>query len=737
MAVYLGNEKVQITLNSNIGVTSVEPEEDDIPKVFFGGKLPSDKNDVIMSFRYVSKTRDIRGYCKTKAQGSSSLSYPKKNQTVKLYKDAACTEKMKVNFKGWGEQNKFCFKANWIDLTHARNIVSARLWVDVVKSRSNYAEIPELLRGSPNQGAIDGFPVKVYAKGVYQGRYTINIPKDAWMANMDDELDNHCILCGESHGSAAALFRGQAMIDESDWSDEIHDVVPDAIKTRWNEIISFVINSTDDEFFNGIGNYFDVSSLIDYYLFGIVSCNFDGYGKNQIFMTYDGQRWFASAYDLDATWGLWWNGEKYVSYDWARNQYQDFQASNGNLLYIRLAQLFGDKILTRWDELKNGALSIDNILNRFEEFIGITPPWLIDEDYADTTANGNFINIPSQTTNNLKQIRQYIVDRLSWCTDYIYAIFSIPRTYTPTLFVQSDGRQYIDTEISGGTNAEYEIVFDPSTSMAVTNEHFFAGQHLADVPKLYFIDNGVLAESNGLRGAVWSNNGLYNTGRSFKINYTKNGEISQSGNLMHTGTISGHGWGDMSWYIFASHEDGLMSSMRLYSLKMWKDGRLVRMFIPAVRNSDGVAGLYDVVSSRFFCSNTDTELTAFTGFESEYRPSVELPDGYEELVIDETSGVNIPSFVHNPSAQNRMTHLDIIIPNLNLIAPDILYSCGDVRSAQYIGQGVNYSFRQLDNGNHLTISLPTNIVGKTLDEVNMWLKEHHIIFYIQSDDNNA
>jgi hypothetical protein len=95
------------------------------------------------------------------------MKYPKKNFTIKLFEDEARSQKKKVGFKNWGEQNKFCLKANWIDISHARNVVSARLWGDVVKSRSNYNELPELLTTSPNQGAIDGFPIKVYANGIY------------------------------------------------------------------------------------------------------------------------------------------------------------------------------------------------------------------------------------------------------------------------------------------------------------------------------------------------------------------------------------------------------------------------------------------------------------------------------------------------------------------------------------------------------------------------------------------
>lgn len=391
----------------SVVVDSTEPTADDIPIIFYGKALPQTKDDTIMPFRYVSRTQDIKGYCVTKAQGTSSMSYPKKNQTTKIYADAECTEKLKIDFRGWGKQNKFCLKANWIDITHARNIVSARLWADVVKSRSDYAELPELLRTSPNLGAVDGFPVKVYAAGVYQGRYTLNIPKDGWMANMDDELDTHCILCGESKG--AGHFRAEALIDKSDWSDELHDTVPAAIKTRWNEVISFVMNSTDAVFKSDLGNYFDVPSVMDYYLFGLASCHFDGFAKNQIYMTYDGQKWIASTYDMDSTWGLHWNGQSFVA-----TEKQDYLGSAENLLYWRLSQLFKNELKERWLELRDDVLSEAHVLARFEEFMSVCPPYVVAEDYAETTGGGAFTGIPSATTNNIQQIRQYVVARLGW-----------------------------------------------------------------------------------------------------------------------------------------------------------------------------------------------------------------------------------------------------------------------------------------------------------------------------------
>jgi hypothetical protein len=141
---------------------SSEPAEYDIPKVFITGPMPTTKDNVLAEMTYISNTLNFNSYIEIKCQGTSSMKYPKKNYTVKLYDDDERTISQKHNFKHWGKQSKFCLKANWIDLSHSRNVVSARIWSDIVKSRSNYSELPELLCTSPNHGAIDGFFVKVF-----------------------------------------------------------------------------------------------------------------------------------------------------------------------------------------------------------------------------------------------------------------------------------------------------------------------------------------------------------------------------------------------------------------------------------------------------------------------------------------------------------------------------------------------------------------------------------------------
>ena len=408
--------------NIGTGNNTVEPELMDIPRIYFSeGTLPTSKTATVMKFDYYSKSTDYHGYVDIKCQGNSSMTYNKKNFTIKLYKEQTKTNKLKINFKGWGKQSKFVLKANWIDITHARNVVSARIWGDVIKTRSDYGTaIPELLRTSPNQGAIDGFPVLVYSNGVYQGRYTLNIPKDKWMSNMDDTLDTHCILCGENYQSGC--FRALPQINGIDWTDELHDVVPASIKTSWTNAINFVMTSTDSEFKTNLSNYFDVNSLIDYYLYGLLSTNLDGFGKNQLFFTYDGVHWIASVYDLDSTWGLYWNGSKILPTNYARNQYEDYVNSTGNLLYNRLEQLFISQLKARYTELRKDVLSASHIIQKFEEFNQVCPKDIVQEDYASTTGGGKFTSIPSTTTNNIQQLRNNIVGRLTYVDGYINAL---------------------------------------------------------------------------------------------------------------------------------------------------------------------------------------------------------------------------------------------------------------------------------------------------------------------------
>lgn len=413
---------------------TVEPAEDDIPKVFFTGDTTgmNKSTSVDLAFEYRSKTATHRGVANVKWQGSSSLSYPEKNYTIKLFADAAKSEKLKLNMKGWGKENKFCLKANYVDTLHLRNLVGARIAYDMIKSRNDFASLPAEMQEAPRCGVVDGFPVKVFINGVLQGVYTWNIPKDKWCMNMDDENANHAFLMAEKNNNGSATsdalilaceFRHNATIfaDTSeaqyppyDWVVEgPGDDVGTNIRESFNALINCVKDTDDATFKATIGNHLDLTSAFDYYSFAYLMCHYDGLGKNLGMATYDGVKWFCVLYDMDSTFGAKIDGSGFLATN--RKCPEEYQETN-SLLWQRIEKCFGAELYARYMELRNGALSLSNILTHAERFYDTIPSEYYAEDRAIWTGK------PSKDTNTIGRLRTYIVERSAYVDSEMLAI---------------------------------------------------------------------------------------------------------------------------------------------------------------------------------------------------------------------------------------------------------------------------------------------------------------------------
>ena len=377
----------------------------EIPEVYIDGDMTNVTHDVegYVKIKLVMSNIRLQRYSTIKWQGNSSLAYPKKNFTIKLYNDSKKKRKAKENIK-WGNQNKYCLKANYIDHSHARNIVSARLWGQMVNSR--YKKLNSLLESSPNFGAIDGFPIKLYINNEYQGLYTWNIPKDGWMFNMNEDEKNHAVLCAEQNNpndkQSTCEFRALAQINGYDWSLEFPDELNPDIKESFNALITCVKDSSDENFINNIENYLDLESAIDYYIFAYFSCNIDSLGKNLLMITYDGITWIPSMYDMDSSWGLYWNGSKFVSAEYRCPE--DYEEKY-NLLWERIWTLFPQKIYDRYQELRETVLSQENLYYEFEKFMNAIPSELYAQD------GEIYKTIPQKDVDHLTQIKTFIEER--------------------------------------------------------------------------------------------------------------------------------------------------------------------------------------------------------------------------------------------------------------------------------------------------------------------------------------
>lgn len=346
-----------------LAIVQLNSNASSIPRVNIEGDISNmqTKADVRkVKITYTSDELKFESYTEIKLQGSTSLSFEKKNYTIKLFKDSECTEKNKVEVKAdWGKQSKYCLKANWVDdVTQSRNIVSARI---AAKVQAKY----NVFTNTPHNGTIDGFPIEIYNNDSFLGIYTWNIPKDDWLWNIDDKDEKQYTIETESHKEATKFNENITEFDE-----EVFDVEAgtksDAALKHMQDTITFVKDSSDEEFKEHFKEYFDFDAslnyIVCYYYFGAV----DNLSKNMQLVTYDGKKFYPSLYDLDTTYGAYFDGSRKDTYD--------ITFSYGeSVLWYRVVTLFQNEVAQRWFELRKDIFTKEATMKEFRDFYNSIP----------------------------------------------------------------------------------------------------------------------------------------------------------------------------------------------------------------------------------------------------------------------------------------------------------------------------------------------------------------------------
>lgn len=381
----------------------------------------SKDNAVTLSYAYGENS----GSCTLKWQGSSSLAYDKKNYTIKL--DSAIDV-------GWGSQKKYCLKANYIDHTHARNIVSARLWGQMVASRSG---VHSTLKSCPNYGAVDGFPIAIMLNGEFHGLYTWNIPKDKWTFNMGSGTQE-AVICA-NYDTPAVDLRVHAKVDGSDHElEEVTDENNSAwVATSLNNLIDKCVNSYGADLDTTIAQYMDWNSAIDYLILTVLIDGRDMYKKNYIMVTYDGTKWIWSAYDMDSTYGLQWAGKEI----YPANDGISFVKFRVNRVMELIYRFKTNALKSRYKTLRSGILSEENLSVMFENFVCGIPSTLYDADVRKWTS------VPGSSVVTVDQILRWLHRRLAVVDKWIE---ELPAQETPIAPENREGNVVpVATDTSG------------------------------------------------------------------------------------------------------------------------------------------------------------------------------------------------------------------------------------------------------------------------------------------------
>ena len=388
----------------------------EIPKVYFEGdisNMTTKQDEREIKLKYTSEQINFERSTKIKIQGSSSLAYEKKNYTINLYEDDTYSDKSKVDVGyGWGAQSKYCLKANWIDKTHARNIVSARIAGEAQRKYN-------VLSGLPNNGSIDGFPIEVYINNEFLGLYTWNIAKDEWMWNIDKNNPNHIVLGGDEYTDSVNFKTEITSFEESDWDVEVGTTNQETVD-NFNKLVRFINNSTEKQFEKNFDLYLNRDACLNYIVMIYMIEGIDNTGRNMMLATYDnGQTWYPCLYDLDSTFGTNWVGDKI---DYKILQEEVFANHSDNNLIKKMVKSMADEISNRYFELRKDILSKENLMNEFNSFI---------ESVTETTykkeAERWGENIPGY---GIEQIEEYLDERIPYLDNLMYDRYTIKPSVT-------------------------------------------------------------------------------------------------------------------------------------------------------------------------------------------------------------------------------------------------------------------------------------------------------------------
>lgn len=381
----------------------------ELPVLYLYGDMSGMSHDDRVNLLYKFTDPDSKtfrtGWCDCKWQGDSSLSFNEKNYTIRFYHDAECSRKDKISYLDSVKESKWVAKANWIDASHARNIICARLWRDVVKSR--HSEVPTELSDSPRYGAIDGRPIVIKINELYHGLYTLNISKDDFTYGMDEDNPLHCAVGGNYQGGTCE-FRTTGI---DSWEIEVPDAFPEGVKEKLTQMCAFVESSEDEEFYANLNNYLDVESVIDYYICAYFLGWADNLVKNVMLLTFDGgQKWYCNAYDMDCTLG---NQNNISGFFGSSMRCPEDYYGKNSALWPRIEKLFRNELYNRYRELRDSVLSIDYVTRTINGFIDLIPQEEYDKDRIKWTGKAN------RNIDHREQMISWITDRAKYVDNEI------------------------------------------------------------------------------------------------------------------------------------------------------------------------------------------------------------------------------------------------------------------------------------------------------------------------------
>lgn len=404
------------------------------------------------------------------AQGSSSMNYIEKNQSIDIFNDDERSESCEITFGDWVSQDSFHLKCYYIDVFRGLCNIGYNICEEAIKeldSRNNRVKLDNssiTKDNSTGDFAIDfgdnakchpdGFPFVMYVNGEYYGLYVWNLKKhranysmkknDYTTALLDGEIDSSTFFGGNIDWTIFELrnpkdlvtmdgkkydadTNRKELIDESsasyDDSNSVHVKTASVKKLviRQSNAIAEIANEKDNELAKEkFEQYYDMKAVACYFIMSNVLYHYDGFRKNWIWTIY-GNIAAPSFYDMDTLFGRNWKGTGVESYT------DDILGVSTSIPTGQLMRLYRTEVNAMYKQLRDSKIiSLENIMSYvyswvkrvgIEEYKANIEKWSSIPSYReektenDGTYDGGMFDSPMR-------IKKWLVGRLALMDNY-------------------------------------------------------------------------------------------------------------------------------------------------------------------------------------------------------------------------------------------------------------------------------------------------------------------------------
>ena len=382
---------------------------------------------VPMRIKYTSPNEDKYGqsfdlpYCQVNWQGTSSLQYVLKNFTARL-KDESLAVFEYTPYPNGIMEDTYCFKADYMESTHSRNVGIAKFVNDCLYDSKNPAQLI-----NPNiRNSINGFPAIMYINDELQGMYNFNLDRYSTKSFGYTDPDKVLVyeISANSDTTAGAFYswtEASGKDEESYYKSDYECLYPPT-RAAGNDnlvelkrLIEWVDKSSDEDFKDNIGRYFNLEYLLRYYLFVLVFGAVDSLGKNAKLASFDGGlTWYFQVYDADTTIGLNNSGFLLFGTDIEMGDENVFNTT-GSRLWQRIVLLFQNELKAEYTLMRQGRFTVDNIMKYlYGEQISQIPATYYNKDMQRKYLDFGSSYLYALHGSGEKHIKKWIRERLMY-----------------------------------------------------------------------------------------------------------------------------------------------------------------------------------------------------------------------------------------------------------------------------------------------------------------------------------